>query len=650
MEKKKKKLAGSFVAKVIAFLLLAVSAFAAVFSGLYTIAFVGDGYYTDDPAEIFFESAHNLLYQETIVVKELLAQGNLNLAEMICDERNFDIALIPSVEVGWGSLPDEQESVIWTTYDGSYETVQTLDLHLQFPEESSERNLSINSHRIVAGKDYIFRVYVNMDFPKADELSEIYNECVYMQHLKYSVLWVLSISVLVVLISFLFLMCSAGHRNDAEGIQPSVFSGIPLDLHTAACGAVAVLLLVILLDSTYYLSMNIVEIAAFSLLSTGLVIWCTFYLRELATRMKLGNWWKNTVVYHVLRFIKKILLLFWKGMCAMFRGFPLILNTLIAFFGICILEFIGICMFVRRGLGEIVVLWLTEKTILLPIVVYTAVMCKRLLVGSRALAEGKQEISVDTSHMFGDFKECGENLNSIGQGISKAVAERMKSEHLKTELITNVSHDLKTPLTSIINYANLIAEESSENEKITEYSEVLVRQSDRLKKLLEDLVEASKATTGNIEVDLRPCEISVILSQAVGEYQQRMEEKQLELIVVQPEEAVNIMADGKHLWRVFDNLLNNICKYAREDSRVYLSVEKKGKSIDIIFRNMSKYALNISAEELQERFVRGDRSRHMEGNGLGLSIAKSLTELQNGQMEIVTDGDLFKVILSFTEI
>lgn len=646
---KKKKLTGSFAAKVIAFFLLTVSAFGTVFSGLYTIALVGDGYYTDDPYAVFSRRASSLLYQKAFMVKDFLSRGSLDFAETICEDKNFDFALIPLIEAGGQFLPDEQD-VIWTTYNDSYENVKMWDFYLQFSKESEEKNISINSHKITAGKDYVFRAYVDMDFREDDELAHIYNECAYMQRLKYPALWALGISSFVLLISFLFLMCSAGHRNGAEGIQPSVFSSIPLDLHTAACGAVAVLLLAILLNFTYYLSMNVVEIAAFSLVSAVLVLWCIFYLKELATRMKMGNWWRNTVIYRVLRLLKKMLVLLGKAIFAMFRSFPLILNTLIFFFGISILEFIGIGMFVRRGATEVVTLWLMEKAVLLPIVVYTAVMCKKLLAGSKALAEGRQDTSVDTLYMFGDFKECGENLNSIGQGISKAVAERMKSEHLKTELITNVSHDLKTPLTSIINYANLIAEETTENEKITEYSEVLVRQSDRLKKLLEDLVEASKATTGNIEVNLQPCEISVILSQAIGEYQQRMEEKQLELIVVQPEEAVNIMADGRHLWRVFDNLLNNICKYAREDSRVYLSVEKKGKSIDIIFRNMSKYALNVSAEELQERFVRGDRSRHMEGNGLGLSIAKSLTELQNGQMEIVTDGDLFKVILRFIEI
>ncbi len=189
--------------------------------------------------------------------------------------------------------------------------------------------------------------------------------------------------------------------------------------------------------------------------------------------------------------------------------------------------------------------------------------------------------------------------------------------------------------------------ETAKQARIAEYVQVLLRQSRRMKKLLEDLVEASKATTGNLEVNLEPCEAGVLLSQAVGEYQQRMEEKNLELIVRQTQDSVKIMADGRHLWRVFDNLLNNICKYAQEGSRVYLSMEVKEGRVQIVFRNMSKYPLDIPPQELEERFVRGDKSRHMEGNGLGLSIAGSLIELQNGKMDIVTDGDLFKVILDF---
>lgn len=292
-------------------------------------------------------------------------------------------------------------------------------------------------------------------------------------------------------------------------------------------------------------------------------------------------------------------------------------------------------------------------------------MCKELQEGSEALAEGNLNYKLDTSHMGLSFKEHGENLNRIGEGISAAVEQRMKSEHLKTELITNVSHDIKTPLTSIINYADLIGKEVEENaatengltaetdsekeQRLSEYAEVLLRQSKKLKKLLDDLLEASKATTGNLEVHPEVCDVSVLLSQAAGEYEQRFSDKKLETIVKQPEETVKVMADGRHLWRVFDNLLNNIYKYAQAGSRVYLNVEHDGQDVRIIFRNMSAFPLEMSPEELEERFTRGDKSRHMEGNGLGLSIAKSLTELQNGDMQIVTDGDLFKVVITLPE-
>lgn len=647
MEKKnKKKISGSLIAKIIAFILLTVSAFGVASGGVLTIYLVENDYYNRrDFSELFLDESYFLLWDAANQVKDYLAVQEMDNARRVCAGRNFDIALLESSDGG----VQDRNNVIWTTYNGSYETDLIQDYNLIFWDERSGYLFSIDGHRIYSNTNCLFRVYVDPAFPEDDNLRGIFVTSFILWQLKNWSLWILGVSVFVLLNSFLFLMYSAGHRNDAEGIQPSVFTNIPLDLYSGIYGAGAVFLLLLVDNFSYDIFDSIFGIGLFAAVAAALTLWCTFYLRELAVRMKLGRWWRNTIIYYVLRLLKRMIQLFWRGCCILFKSFPLLLNTLICFFGICILEFIGLCLFnMRRGEG--VLLWMLEKMILLPAVIYVALMCKRLLAGSRALAQGRQEEIVDTSYMIGDFKECGENLNSIGQGITRAVTERMKSEHLKTELITNVSHDLKTPLTSIINYANLIAEEPSENEKITEYSEVLVRQSGRLKKLLEDLLEASKATTGNIEVDLQPCEVGVILSQALGEYQRRMEEKQLELIVTQPEEPVCIMADGRHLWRVFDNLLNNVCKYAREDSRVYLSVEQKDNRVNIIFRNMSKYALNISAEELQERFVRGDKSRHMEGNGLGLSIARSLTELQNGSMDIVTDGDLFKVSLSFTKL
>ena len=252
--------------------------------------------------------------------------------------------------------------------------------------------------------------------------------------------------------------------------------------------------------------------------------------------------------------------------------------------------------------------------------------------------------------MVADLRSHGENLNSIAVGMNRAVDERMRSERFKTELITNVSHDIKTPLTSIINYADLIAREPTDNEKIHEYCEVLTRQSERLKKLIEDLVEASKASTGNVEAQLAPCQISVLLTQAAGEYEKRLAAAELTLVTQQMDENVRIMADGRLLWRVLDNIMNNACKYAQPGTRVYLTLAREGGEAVISLKNISREALGIPAEELLERFVRGDSSRTTEGSGLGLSIAQSLTELQGGRLELSIDGDLFTVTLRFPGI
>ena len=211
----------------------------------------------------------------------------------------------------------------------------------------------------------------------------------------------------------------------------------------------------------------------------------------------------------------------------------------------------------------------------------------------------------------------------------------------------NFSHDIKTPLTSIINYVDLLEKEELHNEKAEEYLAVLERQSSKLKKLIEDLVEASKASTGNLEVGNELLEAGVFLTQTVGEFEEKLSLVGLELIVQKPEDPLYILADGRHLWRVVDNLMNNICKYAQPSSRVYVNLEKEDEEVVMTFRNISKYQLNINGSELTERFVRGDSSRNTEGHGLGLSIAKSLMDLIGGDMRIVVDGDLFKVILRF---
>lgn len=270
---------------------------------------------------------------------------------------------------------------------------------------------------------------------------------------------------------------------------------------------------------------------------------------------------------------------------------------------------------------------------------------QKLKAMGQRLADGDLEAKLDTSRMFYDIKTHAENLNAIGLGMNRAVEQRMKSERLKTELITNVSHDIKTPLTSIVNYVDLLKKEDLP-EQAAEYVTVLDRQSGRLKKLTEDLVEASKASTGNIPVALQPIVVNEIIHQAVGDYDQRLTAGKIEVIINTFEGSLSAMADGRLLWRVLDNLLSNVCKYAMPGSRLYIDLTTQGSRVALSMKNISRDALNVSADELMERFVRGDSSRHAEGSGLGLNIAKSLMELMGGTFGIAVDGDLFKAELT----
>ena len=266
----------------------------------------------------------------------------------------------------------------------------------------------------------------------------------------------------------------------------------------------------------------------------------------------------------------------------------------------------------------------------------------RVRKGTEIIAAGNLNHQIETAKLPGDLKRQAEALNNISGGLTQAVNEQMKSERFKAELITNVSHDLKTPLTSIINYVNLLKATEQTDATAREYIEVLDRKSQRLKKLTEDLVEASKASTGALTVNREKIGLVQLLDQAMGEYEERLEKKQLTVVRTLPEGECYVYADGRHLWRVLDNLLSNCAKYALEGTRVYIEIARGKGSVSLSVKNISREPLNVPPERLMERFVRGEESRTTEGSGLGLSIAKSLTELQGGTFELVVDGDLFK--------
>ncbi|MBQ5389342.1 MAG: HAMP domain-containing histidine kinase, partial [Clostridia bacterium] len=470
------------------------------------------------------------------------------------------------------------------------------------------------------------------------------------------VLAIVGLSLFIFILLFLF--SAAGHHRGKETANLNYVDRIPFDLYTLLCTAIAVGINAIglfILESAFYsryhdfseqfimavtLCLGIVLLAVIDYL-----ILLGFSL-SFATRVKVGGLIRRTLIFRVLAFLWRMVAKAGKGVWSMLRSIPLIPKTVLIVLCISLLEFILLLANLWEG-DNLLILWLLEKAILIPLIFWIAVLLYKLKKGGEAIATGRLQEKIDTRHMPADFGKFGQTLNHIGDGLGHAVDERMKSERMKTELITNVSHDIKTPLTSIVNYVDLIEKEEPENENMRQYISVLKRQSARLKKLIEDLVEASKASSGTISVEMTRCEVGVLLEQTLGEYAEKLTKKELTPIVHAPEEPIFILADGRRLWRVFDNLLNNICKYTQPNTRVYISLERLGRSAVITFRNISKEQLNISSDELLERFVRGDSSRNTEGSGLGLSIARSLTELQNGHLDLSIDGDLFKAAVSF---
>ncbi|MBQ3009714.1 MAG: HAMP domain-containing histidine kinase [Oscillospiraceae bacterium] len=384
-------------------------------------------------------------------------------------------------------------------------------------------------------------------------------------------------------------------------------------------------------------------------------------LHSMAARVKVKGWWRNCLCWKalvwcwkwcikILKWSWKLWLKVWrwfKGLCSRFgaavKKIPLVWKAAVIFAAVSAVEFIFFGIHSTYGKGVFLALmWHIVKFLVCIII---CLMLKRLQQGARTIADGNLDHRIDTKNLYGDFKEHAECLNRIGDGLSHSVDAQLRSERMKTELITNVSHDLKTPLTSIVNYVDLLKKEELTG-KTAEYVEVLDRQSARLKKLTEDLVEASKASTGSLNVNVERVSVTELIEQARAEYAVRLKESGLQAIVRQPDEEVVVWADGKYVWRILDNLLSNVCKYAMPNTRVYLELRKEGDNAVVSVKNMSRESLNISAEELMERFVRGDSSRNTEGSGLGLSIAQSLAKLMGGEVHVTIDGDLFKAEVS----
>lgn len=428
-----------------------------------------------------------------------------------------------------------------------------------------------------------------------------------------------------------FLCVVSGHKKGREGIYLCWFHRIPGDLLLAAYAVGAVLLCYGMAESfSYYMSWGFgLRLAASALCAAGLAFLVVSWLVTFTARCKARSLLRDTV-------IGWICVKLWHGCRAVAEALPL--TWKVALSGAVYLIF---SLILAPG-----PVWIVLSAAVLVYLCRWAYRWKQVRQGAREIISGNLSYRINSEKMPPDLRRHAEELNNLGQAIGAAVEERMRSEHFKAELITNVSHDLKTPLTSIISYVDLLKKERIENPRAREYLDVLDRKSQRLKKLTEDLVEASKASTGALKVERERIDLVQLTEQALGEYEERLRESGLTVVRTLPAQPVWVIADGRHLWRIMDNLLSNCGKYALEGTRVYVEVQDFADCAKLRVKNISREELNIPAQQLTERFVRGDESRTMEGSGLGLSIAQSLAELQQGGFEIEVDGDLFKVTVT----
>lgn len=476
--------------------------------------------------------------------------------------------------------------------------------------------------------------------------------------------WLLMGGLLGTVLLLVYLCAGAGRRAGTQELCLSALDKIPLDLFLvltlgiqAALGYLGAKILattefssLLGIDNGWVVNLGY-GLAAVGILGAIIVALGLGLALSVVTRCKYGKgyWWRNSILGWCLRWLLRCLRWMGRGLRSLFGMLPVIWRWLL----------LGLALWFWNGIAALSIYdgeWLIGlgTLLFLALTAYGAWAMGKLQKQAAKLASG--DFTGETPrHMHGVFQKISRDMGAVGQGAAIAVENQMKSERLKTELITNVSHDIKTPLTSIVNYVDLLQKPHTPEEE-TEYLAVLDRQSKRMKKLIEDLVEMSKASTGNIPAYLVPTNLVEITNQALAEYDGKLKQAGLtpEVTVLgrngkpkAPEEAVTVMADGRLLWRVLDNLLGNAVKYAMPGTRLYVDIVEYERSVMLSVKNVSKERLNISADELMERFVRGDSSRSTEGSGLGLNIAKSLMELQKAKLNLVVDGDLFKAVLLY---
>ena len=503
------------------------------------------------------------------------------------------------------------------------------------------------------------RIYYNVDFydvefygAYTEELSEestryqIMEIASIVKPFENEIYIILPVSAIMLIALITYLVIAIGYKKGVEGIDLNDFDKIPLEI--VLCSAIIVI--VIMLCCYIFIAdinQKITDLTVSVIITAYFLIYYVLAItaNTIIKRIKSKTFGDTCWLIRINRFIFRKLRNIWE----LINYSTNITVKVIVYIALAIIiPAIVYVVFYSTGLSMI--LCFAIFSFIVYRILKECVCMDKIDKKLKEMYDGNNSTKLKEEEFTNTLKKQVKYINDISNGFENAIDEKMKSERLKTELITNVSHDIKTPLTSIINYVDLLKHEEIKNEKAKEYINILNQKSQRLKKLIEDLVEASKVSTGNVKLSLESINICELIKQMIGEFDDRFKNNKLDVVMNVPNEGIYVKADNRYMYRVIENLFSNISKYALENSRVYVDIYDKGETVEIEIKNISKDKLNISVDELMQRFVRGDKSRNTEGSGLGISISKSLTELQNGKFNMEIDGDLFKVELEFTKI
>jgi len=576
-------------------------------------------------------------------------EGSTNLTYLFADKETQTIYTNKKAYSSYAQLEQNLETIF---KEKAYAVV--------YPELSEcvtnipDADLQVWNHTIAQSfdtKDFIFAVSVDTKFSVADSMADEAENYETYSKLMFPMLAGAIFGSVLWLVGMVWLTVTAGRKPEDEEIYLNGFDRWYTEI---AAGAVIGIWLAgtiisgtLIANSSLGYSHAVVTVIVTCLIcGTYTMAWFLIGYLSLVRRIKAGTLWKNSLIRTVLKWIGKC-----SGKLADFarafsRNTAEKIKVLLVGGAFLFLQFLIIgCVF--SGAGVFLLALMAVDVAVMIFAIRKADGQDRIMDGLKKISDGELQYKIKTDTLTGKQKVMAEYINNIGSGLDAAVENSLKKERMQTELITNVSHDLKTPLTSIINYVDLMKRENPTDPKIQEYLRILDEKSQRLKVLTEDVVEASKASTGNIKLEMNDIDFVEMVQQVIGEFEEKFQEKNLTMMVHFTDEPSIIYADGQRMWRVLENVFGNVVKYAMEGTRVYAEISNRNKKVTFSLKNISAQPLNISADELTERFIRGDVARNTEGSGLGLSIAKSLTELQGGEFKLYLDGDLFKVMITF---